>query len=87
MFFELKKKKNSHIRKFPFLPRLGIYIDVAGYEFIFKQVSLLEAMANLPERGFLASQVKKIIKEQLEEVHFPKKEKSKVVNTTARSLP
>lgn len=81
-----KRKKPSPSRKINLLPRIGIYVDFAGYEFVFKHAPLLEAMICLPERGINLAQLLKISKEQLAEIKFPLQKEAKIVSTTARTI-
>ena len=85
--FSIEKKPDSKLRKIPFLPRIGIYIDVAGYEIVFKKAPILEALFNLLEGGGLKMRnIKNISKQQLSEIQFPSFKKLRVVNTSARTI-
>lgn len=84
--FYAKKKKASKLRKMPFLPRIGLYVDVAGYEVVFKYAPFLEAIASLVGQPMGLSQLKKISKEQLAEIKFPKISPGKIFDTTAQTI-
>lgn len=86
VLFSSQKKHASRLRKTPWLPRLGIYIDIAGYELTLKQVPLLETAINLVERGLNLAQLRKIRREQFSEIKFPNKPKKEVIQTTARTI-
>ena len=85
-FYRERKKKESKTRRLPLLPRVGVYVDWAGYETIFKFAPLLEALVQLPERGMSVYQLVKLSKEQLEEIKFPARKKAKTIDTTARTV-
>ena len=84
--FEVDKKKPSKTRKLPFLPRIGIYIDFGGREFVYKQTSLLETALNLQERGISMSNWMKLMVEQFSEIEFPAKKKNKTITTSATTI-
>jgi hypothetical protein len=84
--FEVDKKKPSKTRKLPFLPRVGIYVDFGGREFVYKQTSLLETALNLQERGITMANWVKLMVEQFAEIEFPTKKKGKTITTSARTI-
>lgn len=84
-FFNRKRKKTKS-RQLPFLPRIGIYVDWAGYESVFKFAPPIEAAMLLPERGMSVYQLIKISKEQLSEIKFPKVTKEVTIDTTAKTI-
>ena len=86
LMFHIQKKKPSASRTLPFLPRLGIYLDIAGYELVFKSTPFLEAVIELVEKGLPPSQLQKIAKKHLAEIQFPLLKKSSVVETTFRNI-
>lgn len=65
---QINKSKKSKTRKLPFLPRIGLYIDVAGYEVFIKNAPLGETLWNLYERGFSTTNLTKVAREQLKEI-------------------
>lgn len=86
MVFQINKKKNSKLRKAPFIPRIGIYVDVAGYEMTYKRCSFIEALMNLGEKGVSVENFRKITKAQLAEIKFPKFVKKLTVDAPARTI-
>lgn len=92
----IEKKSPTSTRKIPFLPRIGVYVDFAGYELYFKQVPFLESMLNLWEEGHEAllrqgkplsvSRLRSIVKQQFSEIKFPLIKFTKSIDTTFRSL-
>ena len=86
MFLYSKRKKPSSIRQMPWLPRFGFYLDIAGIEVVYKQVPMMETVANLMERGFTLSHLNRIKREQFAEIVFPIIKKSKVFQTTAKTI-
>ena len=84
--FYKSKKKNDKTRKIPWLPRIGLYVDIGGYELMFKKVPAMETLLNVLERGMTYAQLKRVEREQFSEISFPKVKKSKVYQTTARTI-
>lgn len=83
--FDYRKLKNSKTRKTPLIPRFGIYFEVAGRQFSYKQVSLIEALMNVAERGLSIKNLVKIRDEQLAEIQFPDKDsKKKTIDAEAK---
>lgn len=81
-----KRRKKTKSRQLPYLPRIGIYVDWAGYESVFKFAPLMEAFMSLPERGMSVYQLIKVSKEQLSEIKFPKVTKEVTIDTTAKTV-
>ena len=69
--FCVHKAERTKMRKLPFLPRIGITIDVAGRQFIYKQSPILETVLNLRDRGFSLKNLAKAAAEELDEIRFP----------------
>jgi hypothetical protein len=75
-----QKSPKSNTRKLPFFPRFGLFIDVGGRQLSYRQVPLLEVLANVIQnksgmKGFLES-----TREMLQEVRlfgFEKMEETK----------
>jgi hypothetical protein len=86
LHIQVERKKASKTRKLPFLPRLGIYLDVGGREIIYKQAPVLETVMNLKERGMSIANLFKIAIEQMAEIEFPAAKKGKTINTSARTV-
>jgi hypothetical protein len=84
--FKVEKVTKSTTRKFPFLPRFGVVVDVAGKRISFRQVPILETMLNLLERGPSLSNLQNIVSEQIQEVKFPHKRQRKTVNVKAKTV-
>ena len=81
-----RKKSPTALRKLNWLPRIGLYIDFAGYEFIYKHVPLLESMINLLEGPLTENQLRSIIRRQLAEIKFPNWTKPTIVDTSYRAM-
>lgn len=81
---KLKRSKVPPTRKFPFLPRVGIYVDAFGYEFIFKHVPLLESAAMLIEKRWPLRRIDKASKDLMKEIRFPVKQESEVIDITGK---
>ena len=88
MAFEFisKKTKKTSTKRLSILPRVGIYIDVLGREFTFKNVPVIETAYNLVTSGLTVSNLKKITKRQFSEIDFKKNSDVKTVNTTAKEI-
>lgn len=87
LFYEIGRlKKQSKTRKLPYLPRLGLVIDFAGYELTLKFAPFLEAVLSLPERGFSSQNLTDITAEQFDEIAFHSKDSQAVINTSAKSV-
>ena len=84
--FRVEPAAKTRSRKLPFLPRLGIVVDVAGKRISYRQAPLLETMLNLLERGATLSNFNKIIAEQLYEIALPSFVKKKTVNVKATTI-
>ncbi|MCB9229381.1 MAG: hypothetical protein H6618_07195 [Deltaproteobacteria bacterium] len=84
--FFIHRRKKSRSRQVPVLPRIGIYIDWAGYETVFKYSPLLEALLQLQEKGISVYNLIRISKEHLSEITFPERKKSVTIDTTARVI-
>ena len=55
-----QKAPKSNTRKLPFFPRFGFVIDIGGRQFSYRQVPLLEVLANVIQnksgmKGFIES--------------------------------
>jgi hypothetical protein len=87
-----QKKKPSYLRKAPFLPRIGLYVDWMGYEVILKRVPMVETLLNalqtaVQTRQFTNSTTERIVREQLAEIKFPQRTPvSKTIDTTHRNV-
>lgn len=84
--FTHDKSKNTKTRKFPFLPRFGVFLDLGGRTFVYKQTPVLETVANLIERGVNLANLLKINKEQFNEIQFPKEKKPRIIKTSAKTI-
>ena len=69
--FTVHKSESSKLRKLPFLPRLGVTVDVAGRQFTFRHVPTLETFLNWRERGFSLRNLANLSREELSEVRLP----------------
>jgi hypothetical protein len=81
-----EKKPPSATRKCPWIPRVGLYIDFGNFVFGFRQISLLEAMLNLPERGITMAQLLKVLKEQAQDIQFPSLKKREILDTSFKTI-
>jgi hypothetical protein len=70
--FSVQKSERSPLRRLPLLPRVGIVVDVAGRQFSFKHVPILETLLIARERGLTMKNLVKVASEALSEVAFPK---------------
>ena len=84
--WSLQKKAASRLRKLLWLPRIGIYVDVLGYEFTLKKVPYLEAFWNVAQTKISPANFRRILKEQLAEVQFARKREVETVNASHRTL-
>lgn len=84
--FFIEKVKQSRLRKLPLLPRLGLTVDFAGRRFCYRQVSLLETVLNLLERGPSLGNLQKIVKEELAEVQMPQRSTKRTVEVEVRTI-
>ncbi|SME93935.1 hypothetical protein [Pseudobacteriovorax antillogorgiicola] len=84
--FKIERASRTRTRKLPFLPRLGVVIDVGGRRISYRQAPLLETFLNLLERGATRSNFDKIIAEQLYEIALPSLAKKKTVNVKAKTI-
>ncbi len=84
--FNYEKAKNTKTRKFPYLPRFGVFLDVGGRTFVYKQTPVLETLANLIERGVNLANLLKINKEQFSEIQFPREKKPRIIKTSAKTI-
>ena len=66
--FWILKSERTKLRKLPFLPRIGLVVDVAGRRFVFKHAPLAETLLNARERGFSLKNLKKVADEELAEI-------------------
>ena len=87
MLFHSQRKRSSTRRKLPYLPRVGLYVDFAGYEMMFKHAPLMEAVVELLDKGWPLSQLDNIRKKHLSEIQFPVIRKAKVIETSFRNVP
>lgn len=81
--FQIRKKKPGPTRKLSWLPRVGLYLDIAGYEISYKYAPVMEAVIHILEKGLSPRLIEKISREQLKEIRFPKPNKEKTIETTA----
>ena len=84
--FLARRKKLSKTRKLPFLPRVGVYIDVAGYEVVYKIVPFFETLANLVSEHLSPASLRRVRNQQLAEVQFPTPGVQDVLDTTHRTV-
>ncbi len=69
--FLVTRSRRSGLRKLPFLPRLGLTVDVGGWQLTYRQTPLLEALANLRGAGFSTKAFRKAWSDALDEIRFP----------------
>jgi hypothetical protein len=69
--FCVHKAERTKLRKLPFLPRLGVTVEIAGRQFVYKQVPFLETVLNIRDRGFNLRNIAAVAREELDEVRFP----------------
>ena len=86
LLFSSEKRQKSSTRKLPFLPRIGIYVDFCGYEFVLKHVPLLETLLNINPYHLTRAKLEQVIANQLDEVVFPPKKKEIIVSALARTI-
>ena len=84
--FKIERTSRTRTRKLPFLPRLGLVIDIGGRRISYRQAPVLETLFNLLERGATRSNFDKIIAEQLYEIALPSLAKKKTVNVKAKTI-
>lgn len=69
--FSVQKVGLSKLRKAPFLPRVGLTLEVAGRQFSFRYAPFLETLLVLRERGYDLRSLPKIAGEIFDEIKFP----------------
>lgn len=68
----IEKSKKSKVTRLPFLPRIGITIDLGGRQIIYRQAPFLEFAFNLMSRGFSKRNMIEIAQQQFREIELPK---------------
>ncbi len=66
----LEKAKPSNLKRLTFLPRIGITVDFAGKQFIYRQAPIVETLVNLIDRGFNFKNLINVSVEQLNEINL-----------------
>ncbi|MDD9950975.1 MAG: hypothetical protein OXT67_05355 [Zetaproteobacteria bacterium] len=86
LFFSTEKRKKTGTRKLPFLPRVGIYIDFAGYEVVLKHVPIMETLVNINPYHLTRAKLQQVMAMQMDEVNFPTKPKEVIITAIARTI-
>lgn len=68
---KLDKTTKSSTRKLPFLPRIGLSVDIAGYQLNIKAAPFSETIMSLKEKGLSLKSLKNIAIQQLNEIKIP----------------
>jgi hypothetical protein len=66
----------SKTRRFPLLPRVGLVVDMAGKQFVYKHAPVSETLMNLYDRGFSVANMMALAAEQFAEIRFPEATRS-----------
>ncbi len=82
----IERVKRTRSRKIPFLPRIGLVVEVAGRRVSYRQAPIFETILNLLERGATKSNFDKIVMEQLYEISLPSLIRRKTVNVKAKTI-
>lgn len=77
--FTMHKAERTKLRRFPFLPRVGFTLEIAGRQFTFKQAPLMETFFNWRDLGFTMANFKKVVAEELNEISFPLSRKAQTI--------
>ena len=67
----IEKSEPSKTRRLPFLPRIGLFIDIAGRQITYRQVPITETLLNLRDVGFSMANLMKVAAKQFNEIKFP----------------
>lgn len=84
--FFIQKKANDAGRSLPYLPRVGVYIDFAGLELVFKKTSFLEAIIEVAENNLHPSNLYRISRKHLAQIRFPQLRRTEVIDTSYRNV-
>lgn len=74
--FSSEKAQKTPTRKLRFLPRLAVVVDIAGRQFTFKQIPVLETIANMKRKDFSFKNFSTISKQILNEISIGEGKKS-----------
>jgi hypothetical protein len=66
----VEKSKPSRVKRLPFLPRVGIFVDFGGREFSYRQAPLLETLYNLRGKRFNLKNLLGVAFQQLREINL-----------------
>jgi hypothetical protein len=69
--FSVDRAERSKLRRIPFLPRLGLTLEIGGRQFTFKNAPFIETFLNWRDLGFTFANFKKVAVEELDEINFP----------------
>ena len=69
--FCINKIKKSKTRKLPFLPRIGLTVELGNRQFVLRSAPLLETILNTVERGFSIKNMMDVGFEELKEIKLP----------------
>jgi len=84
--FRVERTSKTRSRKLPFLPRIGLVVDIGGRRISYRHAPIFETILNLFERGATRSNFNKIVMEQLYEISLPSLARKKTVNVKARTI-
>lgn len=65
------KAESAKLRRVKFLPRIGLTVEIAGRQLVFKHTPTLETLLNFRDRGYNFKAMSKLAAEELEEIRFP----------------
>ncbi len=71
----IQKIKKSKTRKLPFLPRIGLTLELGNRQIVFRSAPLLETVLNVWQRGFSQKNLMEVGLEELSEINLPKVKK------------
>ena len=82
---KLVKVEPSKLRRLPFLPRIGLSVELGGLQLVMKHTPPLETLLNLRERGFSWKNLSKLMVDELDEIRFPSLKQSLAAVKTLHS--
>jgi len=85
IFIKSEKIQFSKIRRIPFLPRIGIVVELGDKRLAYKYVPVIETIVNLLDGPLTLSRLKNIVKNQFAELQFPSHKEKTTFDTTAKS--
>jgi hypothetical protein len=73
--FCVHKSKKSSLKRLPFLPRIGVVVDIGGRQFVYRQAPILETLLNMKKTGFSLKNLVDVSFKQLREINIPSQKK------------